>query len=250
MLLCIMVKGFTPEASMVGNSNFKQMVLTVGGFVDPVDKECVVAYLTRYFRGCAWSFCQSMRRGNLRRCEIEPGNDTTGRTSIHCPASAAGHIAAAAATALVTASPVGEVEPLAAVPALGLPAVAAVPGAAGTEVRAAAPLAVVSATASQASISPAVDLTGGAVPAATVLAQAALATGPVTVAVAPAAVVPAAAPAEAAAELAVCPATAVPAKVSAAATDPAATVLAAGQTAVPPAAGLSRLWRARQLLPE
>ena len=58
MLLCIMVKGYTPDASNSGNSTFTDVVVAVGGAVDPLDEGVVVAYVLKYFRGCAWCYSQ------------------------------------------------------------------------------------------------------------------------------------------------------------------------------------------------
>ena len=58
MLLCLIVKGYTPTESGAGNSTFLDVILGVGGFVDPLDEEAVVAHLHAHFYGCAWGYNQ------------------------------------------------------------------------------------------------------------------------------------------------------------------------------------------------
>ena len=58
MLMCIMVKGYTPDTSNAGNSSYFEMVFNMGRTLDLLDEEVVVVHLATYFRGCAWSYSQ------------------------------------------------------------------------------------------------------------------------------------------------------------------------------------------------
>ena len=58
MLMCIMVKGYTPTANGIGKHTFLDVVIAMGGGVDPLDEEVVVDYLKQHFQASAWCYCQ------------------------------------------------------------------------------------------------------------------------------------------------------------------------------------------------